>query len=173
YRQFAPRSHAAVAMAVDALVSRKIAKPAFPNSVFTTSQLRFCDVPSISQKNIDSDFVTMEAITAVGTYDKKRGQLILYDDEGAVEFPPGSTALFPTGTKRFSFAPVAAHETRYLFRQFCHASVLRWLEKDGQGDTEFEGFASAEEMEAWQARRSARGANAIKYFSKLHDVYVF
>ncbi|KAJ7123798.1 hypothetical protein C8R43DRAFT_1135849 [Mycena crocata] len=172
YRQFAPVSHSAVARSMDSLLSRKIAKPAFSNSVFTTSQVRFCDVPSLSQKTFDSNFLTMEAITSVGTYAKARGHIIFFDDEGTVEFPPGSTALFPAGTKRFSFAPVAAHETRYLFRQFCHASVLRWLEKDGQGDTEFEHWASADQISVWEAKRASRGLTAIKNFSKLNDIYV-
>ncbi|KAJ7176160.1 hypothetical protein C8R43DRAFT_872780 [Mycena crocata] len=158
---------------MDTLVSRKIAAPAFPNSVFTTSQARFCDAPSLSQKTYDSNFLTMEAITAVGTYAKERGQLIFFDDEGAVEFPPGSTAVFPAGTKRFSFAPIAAHETRYLFRQFCHSTVLRWIDKDGQGDTEFEHWATADDIKAWEAKRASRGTTAIKYFSKLNDIYVF
>jgi hypothetical protein len=80
--------------------------------------------------------------------------------------------LFPAGTKRYSFVPVAPHETRFLFRQYCNAGVLRWLEKGGQTDSEFDLLASSEQTEAWEEKRKNRGKAALKKFSKYGDVYI-
>ncbi|KAJ7673624.1 hypothetical protein B0H17DRAFT_911239, partial [Mycena rosella] len=82
------------------------------------------------------------AIIVVGKYaHKERGQLILGQDKAMVEVPSGTTLIFPSGTKHFSFAAVAPHETRYLFRQYCDAVVIRWIQKGSLSDAEFEALA--------------------------------
>jgi hypothetical protein len=125
-------------------------------------------------KNPDIAFDTMEAVTVFGSWDYKTGGgILLPEDEGMIQLKPGATILFPAGTKRFTFVAVAPHETRYFFRQYCHAGVLRWVEKGGRSDTEFEDVSSAEEIMAWNEHRAQRGRASIKMFSKLRDVFVF
>ncbi|KAJ7702737.1 hypothetical protein B0H17DRAFT_922954 [Mycena rosella] len=115
----------------------------------------------------------MEAITVLGLYDyKERGQLVSWEDSGMVEVRPGSMLLFPAGTKGYSFVAVALHETRYLFRQFCHGSILRWVEKGGRSDSEWEEFLSPQDLEAWRAARPGLAAASLKSFTKISDIYV-
>ncbi|KAJ7825683.1 hypothetical protein B0H13DRAFT_1657876, partial [Mycena leptocephala] len=147
--------------------------PAFQNSVFTTSEISFGDAPSPVRKNTQAAFDTLEAVTVVGNWDHKTGGGILFpEDESVVQLKPGATVLYPSGTKRFSWVAIAPHEKRYFFRQFCHAGVLRWIEKGGRSDTEFEDLASAPEIAAWNAQRAKRGLTSVKKFSKLGDIFV-
>ena len=173
FQQFAPGGYADVSARIDQLMERQIAFPTFAHSVFTTAQINFDDVVPRSRKNRDSSFGTMEAITSLGNYEHEdgRGAVILWDDETVVHFPPGSTIVFPSGTKRFSFIPVALREERYFFRQYCDAGVFRWLDKGGRTDAEFEKDATIEEKAAWEARRENRAKTAVKLFSKVGDVY--
>ncbi|KAJ7849478.1 hypothetical protein B0H13DRAFT_1645009, partial [Mycena leptocephala] len=153
---------------------RKLSTP-FPNSIFTTTEISFCDVPNLSRKNWDATFYGLEVITSCGNYDwQERGGLISWDDDRVIPLPPGTTVVFPAGTKRFSFIPVAPDESRFLFRQFCHAGIFRWIEKGGWSDTQFEMFAASdEELEAWNKKRANRGARVAKMYSKIGDIYAF
>ncbi|KAJ7511172.1 hypothetical protein B0H11DRAFT_1700528 [Mycena galericulata] len=159
---------------MDLLRQRTNLGPAFPDSVFTTSEIVLCDAPNISRKNLDTVFYGFEAIIVLGSYDwKERGGLVLWHNETVIPLRPGGGALFPAGTMRYSFVPVAAHERQYLFRQYCHASVLRWVDKGFRSDTEFEATASQEELAAWEAMRATRGSTSAKMFTKIDDIYVF
>ncbi|KAJ7082830.1 hypothetical protein C8R43DRAFT_886434, partial [Mycena crocata] len=145
----------------------------FKNSVFTTLEIDFRDAPALATKTRDSAFGTFEAITSVGFYDHEGGGHIeFWDDQISVELAPGATIIFPAGSKRFSFLPVGRREKRYLVRQFCNAGVLRWLDKGGRNDGEFDRSASVQQKEAWEAKRAARGEKYAKLYSKLDEVFV-
>ncbi|KAJ7895681.1 hypothetical protein B0H13DRAFT_1624307, partial [Mycena leptocephala] len=151
----------------------KVTTP-FPDSIFTTAKISFGDVPNLSRKNWDATFYGLEAVTSFGHYDwRKRGGFVSWDDNRVIPLRPGATVIFPAGMKRFSFVPVAPNETRFLFRQYCHAGALRWVEKDGRSDAEFEAEASAAEAEAWDVKRAHRGKIAAQMYSKIGDIYVF
>ncbi|KAJ7140434.1 hypothetical protein C8R46DRAFT_921364 [Mycena filopes] len=145
----------------------------FPGSVFTTAELCYGDVPTLSAKNWDASFYAWEAITSLGNYtSEERGGIILWEDGRVFPLTPGATFVFPSGTKRYSFVPVAPDETRVIFRQFCNAGALRWAEKGGRSDSEFDREASDDEKAAWEARRTARAETAAKLYSKLNDLFV-
>ncbi|KAJ7126216.1 hypothetical protein C8R44DRAFT_582075, partial [Mycena epipterygia] len=147
FEQFFPRIHANIAAKVSELVRRDIVAPAFQNSVFTTAEISFCDAPSLSQKGLDNIFYAMDAITTCGDYAwRERGSLILWDDHKVLCMPPGSTVLFPSGSKRYSFVAVAPHETRYLFRQSCNAGALRWVDKGFRSNKTFMRTATPHEQ---------------------------
>ncbi|KAJ6561833.1 hypothetical protein B0H19DRAFT_907829, partial [Mycena capillaripes] len=97
-------------------------------------------------------------------------RIILWDDGRVIPLRPGATILFPAGTKRFSFMPVGQNETRYMFRQYFHSSVMRWVEKGGRSDTEFDSKANADEDMAWKLKREGRAKAAVKTFCKLDEV---
>jgi hypothetical protein len=80
--------------------------------------------------------------------------------------------LFPAGTKHYSLAAVAPHETQYVFRQYCHAGVLRWVEKGGRSDVQFEVKAKRAEVEAWNEFCTKRGHASARMFSKIGDIFV-
>ncbi|KAJ7687064.1 hypothetical protein B0H14DRAFT_2421890 [Mycena olivaceomarginata] len=114
----------------------------------------------------------MEAVTALGAYNHtKGGHVISWDDHAMIELPAGATVLVPAGAKHMSFAPVGPNETRYLLRQFCHASVFRWVHKRGHSDREFETYASERELAIWEKVRGNRGRTGLDMFTRLRDVY--
>ncbi|KAJ7618936.1 hypothetical protein DFH06DRAFT_1011867, partial [Mycena polygramma] len=113
------------------------------------------------------------AVTVVGSWDHTKGGGILFPgDEGMVQLKPGATVLYPAGIKKVTFVAVAPHEKRYFFRQYVHAGILRWLEKGGRSDSEFNYLASAAKSTEWYTQRARRGQDSLKLFSKLGDVFV-
>ncbi|KAJ7177590.1 hypothetical protein C8R46DRAFT_888291, partial [Mycena filopes] len=173
FEHAAPVVYADMWRRVNELCAMSKLETPFPQSVFTTAEICFGDVPSLSAKNWDANFYSFEAITSFGTYDSaERGGLILWEDGRVFPLKSGWTFVFPSGTKRYSFVPVAPNETRVLFRQFCNAGALRWAEKGGRSDSQFELKASNAEKAAWEAKRAIRGETAAKMYSKLGDLIV-
>ncbi|KAJ7078531.1 hypothetical protein C8R43DRAFT_910356, partial [Mycena crocata] len=173
YQQVAPKLYAEQANLIARLHELRGLQPRYPNSVFTTIEVAFCDVPNLSRKNFDAIFYGMEVFTVRGDSAwEKRGGIIMWDDGKYIPLRPGTTVIFPVGTKRFSFVPVAPHETRFIFRQYGHAGVMRWVEKGGRSDMQFNKKVSAEEKALWEAKHVIRGQSAAKLYSHLKDVYV-
>ncbi|KAJ7472810.1 hypothetical protein FB451DRAFT_1036210 [Mycena latifolia] len=174
FEQIAPKLYHETAYAVGQLKVLTNLQPPFTGSVFTTSEISFCDIPNLSRKSLEGTFYGFEVITTVGTYAwEERGGIIFWDDDALIPLRPGATVLFPAGTKCYSFVPVAPHESRFLFRQYCHRGALRWVKKGCCSDAEFNASATDDELAAWQAKSASRGKWVAKLFSKLKDVYVF
>ncbi|KAK6971925.1 hypothetical protein R3P38DRAFT_2813183 [Favolaschia claudopus] len=172
YRQSAARSFADVSTKADDLVRRGRAMP-FIGSVFTTTELVFCDAPIMSRINRDMAHTTFMAVTAFGKYNSKTGgQIVFGDDDKMLEFPAGRTVIFPAGAKEYTFAAVGRNEERFLIRQYCNAGVLRWVEKGGRTDREFDEMASEEEKACWEEIRRQRAEGSVKMFSKLDEIFL-
>jgi hypothetical protein len=155
---------------VDELLRREIAFPGYQDSVFTTTDISISGPSSLSRKDVAAAFDTMEVITVLGSWNPRTGGgIVFWDDVCVLELIPGATVMFPVGSKRYSLVAVAPHETRFVFRQYCHAGVLRWVEKGGRSDTEFDLGASDHEKDIWENIRAKRGH---KMFSKLEDIFV-
>ncbi|KAK6974554.1 hypothetical protein R3P38DRAFT_2584049, partial [Favolaschia claudopus] len=118
----------------------------------------------------DVAFGTFEAVTVCGDF-RRGGRLALGDEDAEVQLRPGYTFLIPSSIKRYRVTPVGKGERIYIFRQFCHAGVFRWMEKGGRKDKEFEETASLGEIAAWESLVKERGRNTIKLFSRLDEVY--
>ncbi|KAJ7735254.1 hypothetical protein DFH07DRAFT_967255 [Mycena maculata] len=173
YRLIAPCAYAHLEHQIALLRTRTTLHPVFPG-IFTTSEIAFADGPQHSRRNREIQYDTLEAVTVCGDYEwHEHGRIVFWDHDKSVALRPGTTLLFPAGAMRFSFVGVAAHEKICLFRQFCHASVLRWLEKDGLSDTQFELTTSEEELVAFKATRVMRPASAVQMYSKIGEIYVF
>ncbi|KAF7335136.1 hypothetical protein MVEN_02264500 [Mycena venus] len=148
----------------------------FSGSAFSTTEIHL-PKPTDPEKRWEVRFDTLEVITVLGRYDyKRRGHMILWDDDSIFPLAPGTTIVIPTGTKRVSFLPVAADEKQFLFRQYFHSSILRWVEKGGYSDSSADREAATSEevaagLAAWEAERSRRAQTSQKLFSKLSDVY--
>ncbi|KAJ7481409.1 hypothetical protein B0H11DRAFT_2232906 [Mycena galericulata] len=172
--QVAPRLCAGIAIELSKLKDKTNLEPAFKDSIFTTSEVVTCAGLNFSRRNYEAAFYALEVLTICSTYNfKERGHLIFWEDDAIIPLRPGTTVAFPGGTKRYSFVDVAHNEKRYIFRQFCHTGILRWVEKGFRSDVEFEATASHAEMAAWNARRAARGEKSIKLYGKLKDIIVF
>ncbi|KAJ7173283.1 hypothetical protein C8R46DRAFT_893471 [Mycena filopes] len=115
----------------------------------------------------------MEAITVVGHWNHKRGGGIWFPLRRIMlELIPGATVLIPSGTEPYSLVAVRAHEQQYVVRQFCDAGVLRWVEKGGRTDAQFEASASPVEVIAWEDMCDERGRASVRMFSHLRDIFV-
>ncbi|KAJ6460163.1 hypothetical protein C8R47DRAFT_1226389 [Mycena vitilis] len=169
---FAERGHAHVTSLVAELIRREIAFPSYKHSIFTTTEIQLGgDLDTF--KNTNVAFNTWELLTFIGSWDSKTGGGIHFSDqEGLVEVVPGATIAFLSGAKSYTLMPIAAHETRYIVRQYVHASVLRWVQKGGRSDVEFACVASDKEVEAWDMLRVNRGRTSLRLFSKLDELYV-
>lgn len=72
-------------------------------------------------------------MTPFGTYDyTKGGHLILWDLKRVIEFPPGSTILFPSAVISHSNVAIGKGETRYLFAQYSAGGLFRWVDQGFQ-----------------------------------------
>ncbi|KAJ7798999.1 hypothetical protein B0H13DRAFT_1673803 [Mycena leptocephala] len=173
YEHIGAPGYARVAADVGELIAREIVFPAFEHSVFTMTEIDFGNVPYPLHKNLDTVFDTFELLTVLGFWNHKAGGGIQFmDGDGVMELIPGATVAIPTGTKGYRLLPIASHEKRYVFRQYCHASVLRWMTKGGRSDREFDRDASDEDSLAWDEMRTNHGHASIKMFSKLRDIFV-
>ncbi|KAJ7703538.1 hypothetical protein B0H17DRAFT_1127172 [Mycena rosella] len=166
FEQIASKLYHEMAKKVQQLADMANLGPAFAKSVFTTSEIAFCDVPNLSRKNPDATFTG-------GTYGwKKRDRIIFWDGGKVVPLRPRSTVLFPAGSKRFLFVPVHANKMRLIFRQYCHASVMHWIEKGRRLHSDFD-LAPQEERNTWKAQQATHGQKMAKLYTKINDVYVF
>ncbi|KAJ7807494.1 hypothetical protein B0H14DRAFT_2525689 [Mycena olivaceomarginata] len=176
YEQFFPQGYAMLAQSMAELESRKIASAEFSGSVLSTTEIHLPRSMS-PRKCWDVRFDTIEVLTVLGRYnDKRRGHLISWDDGSIYDLPPGTTVLIPSGAKSRSFVPVTANEKQFIFRQYFHSSILRWIEKGGYSDSSCEREATESDDAAvrladWEARRGRRMLNTRKTFRRIVEVY--
>ncbi|KAJ7018028.1 hypothetical protein C8F04DRAFT_1278435 [Mycena alexandri] len=120
------------------------------------------------------------ALTALGTYNPdKGGQIILWDLNLMVHFPPGTTILLPRSLIRYSFVEIAPGETRYCLIQHTPAPVFHFTENGNRTDPQFAATATEQEHAAREEQRAARknGDLALNMLVTLEDLddsdYVF
>ncbi|KAJ7780807.1 hypothetical protein DFH07DRAFT_765296 [Mycena maculata] len=143
--------------------------PPFRDSVFTTSKILVCGMPNLSRKIYDAAMFSMVAFTTGGNYTK--GGVIFWEDDTMILLLPGETVLFWGPTKRYSFLPVPGNEKMYIFKQSVNTGILRWVEKGGRSDVQFEEFATDAELTDWHATCNRRGD--VRRYGKLQDIFVF
>jgi hypothetical protein len=114
------------------------------------------------------------AVTALGSFDPKRGgHLTLWDMGLVIEFPPGSTILIPSAVLRHSNVALQPGDVRMSFTQYAAGGLFRWVDqgfrtaamfsaKDPEGKKRFdqesekrwaEGlslYSTLPELKAWQ-----------------------
>ncbi|KAK7017749.1 hypothetical protein R3P38DRAFT_3560216 [Favolaschia claudopus] len=171
YRQYAPASYALMVERMSRLISDGNVTPPFEGSVFTTMELTFVDGSSHEQYNEDAAIEAMEAVTIFGSFDDLLGgHLSFGKHRAAIQAPAGTTYLLPSASTSIRYTAIAKNERRYQFRQFISAGVLRWVEKGGRTDKQFEATTTAGEREVWAASRIARGDTTLNLFSQLDDI---
>ena len=68
-------------------------------------------------------------VTALDDFDPGMGgQLILWDFEIVVEFPPSSTIFIPSAVIKHSNCAVPNGQSRYSITQFCASDLFRWVD---------------------------------------------
>ncbi|KAJ7742487.1 hypothetical protein DFH07DRAFT_964530 [Mycena maculata] len=143
--------------------------PPFPKSVFTTSEVIACGMPNLSREIYDAAMFSMVAFATGGNYTK--GGVIFWDDNTMIPLLPGETVLFWGPTKRYSFLPVAPNERMYVFKQSVNVGIVRWIERGGRSDVQFEESATDAEQTNWQTICNRRGD--VRRYGKLQDIFVF
>lgn len=107
---------------------------AFPASVFSAVSYNFgpqtACYPHIDPGNLAFGECS---VTPFGVYDyTKGGHLILWDLKMVIEFPPGSTILFPSAVISHSNVAIAKNERRYSFAQYTAGGLFRWVDQGFQ-----------------------------------------
>ncbi|KAJ7429659.1 hypothetical protein B0H11DRAFT_1766828 [Mycena galericulata] len=170
--QFAPRMVAFMKSQLELLDERVAIGPPFPGSAFSTTEFNFGDAPMHTRKHANDVFHGFRAITVLGVYNPDHSNLLIVPgDDAAIRCPPGATVLIPC-TKDYFFTKVGRGEKRYLFQQYFHSGVQRWLDRGFRSDMEYDLDATPQEKLAVEAHLANRVAFAAKLFNQLHEMHV-
>ncbi|KAF7294626.1 hypothetical protein MIND_00999200 [Mycena indigotica] len=181
--QFYPNVKSAMLVLVDELKAHGFSTP-FPGSAFSTCEFRdLTRAPMTTpQKQWQVRFCDIQALTVLGHWNGEMGgHLILHGEGRIVKVKPGDTFLLPAGAQAYTFVPVRAQvgERQYVFSQFFHASVARWVEKGGKTDKELEvkarhlrDKAALSRLHQWSRARESRADRTKKQFLKMDDVSI-
>ncbi len=102
-------------------------------------------------------------VYAGGNFDSKRGgHLILWDLKLVIQFPVGSTIIFPSALLKHSNIPVQPGESHFSFTQFTAAGLFHWVYNGFKSDREILETGQCIEKVGLQERIWERG---LKFFS--------
>ncbi|KAJ6525538.1 hypothetical protein DFH09DRAFT_936612, partial [Mycena vulgaris] len=111
------------------------------------------------------------ALTSLGNYNPRWGEeLILWDEQKVIKFPPGSTFLFLAAFMRYSYTQVRAGEKQYAFDQYLQAGLFRFVESDFRSEASFEATAWKPDHDAREKLRQARMATALGMYSHVSEL---
>ncbi|KAF8056176.1 hypothetical protein FPV67DRAFT_1432152, partial [Lyophyllum atratum] len=130
FASFAPKLYRYYAQTLSALFKHhENLEHNFSNSIFPACTFN-CGPRTYTFRHVDAGNLSCGicALTALGRYDPKLGgHLILYSLKLVIEFPPGSTALIPSGAVEHGNTPVGQGETRLSFTQYAAGGLFRWV----------------------------------------------
>ena len=167
---YAPKMYKRYEELMDLYVPRDM-RP-FSNSVFpaTTFNLgpKVETVEHYDSKNKTEGWI---AVTALGNFNPQiGGHLILRELGLVVEFPAGSTVLFPSAIIRHGNVPVLPHETRDSLTQFATAGLFRYAEYGFKTEEEFK----AADIKGWEqvvSQRKMAWGNAVENYSTYEALH--
>lgn len=171
---WAPRLHEFYRTRIGGLYERySNLQPNFRNSIFPCATFNFgprtCCKPHIDFNNLPFGWC---AITALGNFDPtKGGHLVLWDLGIAIEFPPGSTIIIPSGSLRHSNIDILQDETRYSFTQYAAGGLFRWVEHGFQTEKSYKAGLNKEELKAEGQRRWEEGVGMFSTLEELRTKY--
>ncbi|KAJ7470064.1 hypothetical protein B0H11DRAFT_1920223 [Mycena galericulata] len=102
------------------------------------------------------------AITALGNYPYHEGKLVLWQHRKIIDFPPGSTFLFPAGFVSYSFTAVETPSWQMLITQSCSAGLHGFVRN---------GFDDRYAPDPWFPTRAAQKANQMSRAKKAAALY--
>ncbi|KAJ7048217.1 hypothetical protein C8F01DRAFT_1193810 [Mycena amicta] len=174
-RKFFPGPHDLLSVRVDQLIQRARIPP-FPGSVLPTCEIRLLGRDAAEPH---TDWQVRHCDMMVGTVygewnSKTGGHLILPDDGKYLPLEVGDMFVIPSGSKPYAFIPVGDGEYQFLFCQYFHSSVYRWLKKGGKSDEQFERHLqrdlqrdrkkAAMVLRTWMDRHSGPGCRRQKMY---------
>lgn len=140
----------------------------FKSSVFPAAGFN-CGPRVVTLEHVDNANLPFGlcAVFACGSYDPtKGGHLILFNLNLAVQFPPGSTVLLPSGTIRHGNAAIQPGETRQSFTQFCPGGLFRWVDYGFKSVKS----SSAEVKRGLEETFEDRLCRSVGLFSKMDEL---
>ncbi|KAF7964991.1 hypothetical protein HWV62_1172, partial [Athelia sp. TMB] len=140
----------------------------FPRSVFPATTINFGpSTTCYDHLDYGNAAAGWCSITAVGSYDHKRGgHLILFDIDKAVEFPPGSTVLIPSSVMRHGNTPIQEGETRLGMTQYAAGALFRYVDHGFK----LQDDASAQVRARVQAGAKTRYRDLLALYSRLDSL---
>ncbi|KAJ7437062.1 hypothetical protein B0H11DRAFT_2255625 [Mycena galericulata] len=92
-------------------------------SAFSELEYRFSVAASVPRTERGDHPPAFRAITSVGQYPYHEGKLILWQHRIVLDFPPGSTFIFPAGVVGYSFTEVEKPGWQMIVTQSCSAGL--------------------------------------------------
>lgn len=141
-----------------------------PKTVFPTTTFNLCNVCTFKHRDTQNCPFGWCAITALGSFDpKKGGHIVLTDLKLIVEFPPGSTILIPSATIEHFNIPVAEGGERASLTQYCAGNIFRYVDNGFRTDAALkaEDPAHYEEMDK---QKDTRWQMGLGLFSTMEDL---
>ncbi|KAJ7429222.1 hypothetical protein B0H11DRAFT_2266547 [Mycena galericulata] len=96
-------------------------------TAFSEVEYRFNIADSAPRRDLGDHPPAWRVVTAVGQYPYTEGALILWTHRVVVNFPPGSSFLFPAGLVRYSFAAVEKPGWQMIISQSCSAGLHSYV----------------------------------------------
>ncbi|KAJ7887148.1 hypothetical protein B0H13DRAFT_1627563 [Mycena leptocephala] len=168
-RQFAPRMHAYMRNQLDVLEEVTAVNPAFPGSAFSSVEFTFGNGPITTRRNIHDVIHGFRAITVLGDFTDCL--LVTPSDNLAIRCYPGTTVLIAGSVNDYFFTTVAPGEKRYLFQQFFHSNVQRWIDRGFRSNSLYDEDATEEEKALVEAKLGKRVPFTMKLLSRLHEIH--
>lgn len=125
---------------------------------------RTCCYPHRDQANLSFGWC---AVTAMGNYDfTKGGHLVLWDLKLTIEFPPGTTMLFPSAVLLHSNTEIGPDEDRYSMTQYSAGGLFRWVHHGCRTLDEYLSSLSPKELQEYERENEERWLEALRLYSK-------
>ncbi|KAJ7036230.1 hypothetical protein C8F04DRAFT_954020, partial [Mycena alexandri] len=172
FRSFSPRLYNYIENVTDLIHKHdKTLRREFPGA-FAAAEFDLGELGSAPRLQ-DKDLLHgWRALTALGTYDSRRGgDIILWDDGWVIRFPPGATIFFPAALMRYSFVEVQPGEKQYTFSQYLPAGLARYVANGYESDAQFERLGTKKDLEGLHRMRGRRLDAAINMYSSI-DEYI-
>ena len=101
----------------------------FCDSVFPAISINFTPAVSVPHRDHANLADGLCWVLAGGSFDPKRGgHMVLHELKLLIEFPPGSSILFPSAILTHSNTAIQEGEERWSVTQFAAGGLFRWVE---------------------------------------------
>lgn len=105
------------------------------------------------------------ALTALGNFDHiKGGHLVLWDCGMVIQFPSGSTILFPSALISHSNTEIAMGEKRYSFTSYTAGGLFRWVDLGFKTMDSFKASLNRQEKSEFEKSLALRWAWGLSLF---------
>ena len=95
---------------------------------------------------------------------------MLWDLQLVIEFPPGSTILFPSAILRHSNVAIQKGEERYSFTQYTASGLFQWVDHGfPKEDSYYAGLSEDKKIEE-EETMGRRWAMGLNFFSTLDEL---